>query len=534
MSTTIQGTVAPPPPVVRTADLVELIVRPSDPEGSFQINDEGRFGAGALTQDANGVNLVGLALALGELAADPPVDPDEAAVYAKDVAGTSQVFARSDDGTVHQLTPAAAASPGGANTNVQFNNAGAFDGNADFTYDGTDVSIANALNVSEVQLVDNVASALAVLQGANSYLDIDTLNGNENVVVGSSGGVTPNVFLRAGATELEVHESDGFLATIPDNTSNAFRIAEGALNTYFAVNTNNGTESVQIGTSNTNPLVNVRGSGGLQADAHIDLPGLASDPFVESADGSGAAVSGAATGRLRYNNSTGLWEVSTQASAYAALLTANNTGAVAFNIPDNTTRALVIQEGANEYLECTTTNGASILRLGNVGGGGEPNVIQLSLTNGQSGALQVDAAGNIYFQIDTIGGTKLVFGNAATDPTFEFVGNGPVQLGTAGGHNNFLRILDRTGDPPAAPGAGDVYTKDVAGLTELFYQDDTNQVTQLTSNNQIGAAASAAYTRNATIVEDRTLLASASATTTNNNNVLAALIADLQAKGILG
>lgn len=48
------------------------------------------------------------------------------------------------------------------------------------------------------------------------------------------------------------------------------------------------------------------------------------------------------------------------------------------------------------------------------------------------------------------------------------------------------------------------------------------------------AAQAAAYTRNATIVEDRTLLASASATATNNNNVLAALVADLQAIGILG
>jgi len=48
-----------------------------------------------------------------------------------------------------------------------------------------------------------------------------------------------------------------------------------------------------------------------------------------------------------------------------------------------------------------------------------------------------------------------------------------------------------------------------------------------------GGAASAAYTRNATVVEDRTLLASASATILNNNNVLAALIADLQTRGII-
>lgn len=52
--------------------------------------------------------------------------------------------------------------------------------------------------------------------------------------------------------------------------------------------------------------------------------------------------------------------------------------------------------------------------------------------------------------------------------------------------------------------------------------------------NVIKLFKSAAYTRNATVVEDRTLLASASATTINNNNVLAALIGDLQATGLLG
>ncbi len=44
---------------------------------------------------------------------------------------------------------------------------------------------------------------------------------------------------------------------------------------------------------------------------------------------------------------------------------------------------------------------------------------------------------------------------------------------------------------------------------------------------------SAAYTRNATVVEDRTLLQSSAATILNNNNVLSALIADLQAAGLI-
>lgn len=47
------------------------------------------------------------------------------------------------------------------------------------------------------------------------------------------------------------------------------------------------------------------------------------------------------------------------------------------------------------------------------------------------------------------------------------------------------------------------------------------------------AVQAAAYTRNATIVEDRTLLQSSAATTLNNNNVLAALIADLQSYGLI-
>lgn len=49
----------------------------------------------------------------------------------------------------------------------------------------------------------------------------------------------------------------------------------------------------------------------------------------------------------------------------------------------------------------------------------------------------------------------------------------------------------------------------------------------------VQAPQSEAYSRNAVIVEDRTLLASASATPLNNNNVLAALIADLQERGTI-
>jgi hypothetical protein len=44
-------------------------------------------------------------------AADPAAEANVVKVYAKDVAGTSQLFARTDDGTINQLTPAGGADP---------------------------------------------------------------------------------------------------------------------------------------------------------------------------------------------------------------------------------------------------------------------------------------------------------------------------------------------------------------------------------------------------------------------------------------
>ena len=51
--------------------------------------------------------------------------------------------------------------------------------------------------------------------------------------------------------------------------------------------------------------------------------------FYESNDGSTAPVSGVATGRIRYNDTSGTWQVSTQTSAYVNIALATGTPAYA-------------------------------------------------------------------------------------------------------------------------------------------------------------------------------------------------------------
>lgn len=88
-------------------------------------------------------------------------------------------------------------------------------------------------------------------------------------------------------------------------------------------------------------------------------------------------------------------------------------------------------------------------------------------------------------------------------------------------------------DSGIGSGAADEVNLIAGGLNCLAVRE-VGAVRQIGFYNTTPAPQSAAYSRAATIVESRALLASASATTLNNNNVLAALIADLQAVGLIG
>lgn len=174
---------------------------------------------------------------------------------------------------------------------------------------------------------------------------------------------------------------------------------------------------------------------------------------------------------------------------------------------------------------------------------GTGTVTERHILNGNTGFVRFgDNAGSAVAagDLSSGNGTNEVFWDASAS-TLTFSGSNTVVATADAAATNNLSVT--TGD--ASGGDSGDLSVDVGTATGTT--GDVNVGTANASNVNIGSATnnvgffgvaavgqSAAYTRNATVVEDRTLLASASATTTNNNNVLAALIADLQAIGILG
>jgi len=193
-------------------------------------------------------------------------------------------------------------------------------------------------------------------------------------------------------------------------------------------------------------------------------------------------LTGAATGDLLYDNA-GTWE--------------DTGGKLSWSGADLLINALANVTSFLTIGEATTTRGGGQDSRMRLYGEQSSTITQADFTyDGVKLVINVTGSGNIEIPVRTQFGDEVVFA-----------------------------------EKPAAGIAvatfGAVWVRNDTPNTLMFTRDDDTDV-------EITPPASAAYTRNATVVEDRTLLASASATATNNNNVLAALLADLQAIGILG
>jgi hypothetical protein len=281
--------------------------------------------------------------------------------------------------------------------------------------------------------------------------------------------------------------------TLADNQADAFLIQEGA-NAYVDVTTTDASEHIDFGNATTNPTFGFLGSGDVSVAAGVNVTGALDvdgattldQVSIVTTDGD-FAISGSGdiifTGVEMNFDPTGTYDI-----AMDATFTHTTT------ISDDLADAFLIQEGANAYLDITTLNAGAVMNFGNAttnpsynflgsgttifGGDVDPDAsgndlgnagarwdaflvnfdstgtfaftgstfdidptadITIDLDSGfdmtitvpdnQADAFLIQQAANAYFDVTTSDGSEHVdFGNATTNPTFDFLGSGQVTI----------------------------------------------------------------------------------------------------------
>jgi hypothetical protein len=280
----------------------------------------------------------------------------------------------------------------------------------DVTIQGGDINLDS--NATNINIKDNVANALLIKEGANSYLSIDTTNGSEAVTIhkdtfiggdltvdgditfragqGSSGSITlgdgntdnvvfgadvnsniiPNttnaydlgsssqkwkdLYLSGNAT---IDTITNAKVAIQDNTSSAYVVSEGA-NPYLTLNTTNGSESITL---HKNTLVegNLTVNGditfraGDTTNGTITFGDLNTDNIVFNADLNSNIIPNT-DNTFDLGSSSQKWrDIHVGRDANVDTLKTTK-----ISLSDNLASAISVFEGSNEYIKVTTTNGS--------------------------------------------------------------------------------------------------------------------------------------------------------------------------------
>jgi hypothetical protein len=131
-----------------------------------------------------------------------------------------------DPATTSVISAVPAANPGGATTNVQYNNAGSFAGNTNFIYDGTTVTILNLamssnINLqtqSEVRFQDTTGGQYIGLRASTTVstsftLNLPTTSGTANQVIQTDGSGNLSFATVSGGAQWQAVQSTSFTAT---------------------------------------------------------------------------------------------------------------------------------------------------------------------------------------------------------------------------------------------------------------------------------------------------------------------------------
>lgn len=179
-----------------------------------------------------------------------------------------------------------------------------------------DTAVVGSTSTATLIVVpDNLAGVFRLREtgGATNYLELDTTNAAEQLVVGAPATGTSNTVLRGG--------SGGVHVNVADNTAIAFRLAQSA-NNYIVLDTTDAAEVLTIGSTGTNAQVAVNSGTGT-----LNIGTSASARSVNI--GTGAAVQTVTVGSTTSTSPTTI-QTGTGAMTFTAggVFDVNATGAV--------------------------------------------------------------------------------------------------------------------------------------------------------------------------------------------------------------
>ena len=285
----------------------------------------------------------------------------------------SIIYFKNASGVVTPFT--SGGTPGGATTNVQYNNAGAFAGNANFTYNGTTVTTANDMSIHGITVGQGLTAGVNSTAVGLGVLAVST--GANNVAVGS-GSLAANttatnntavgtVALNANTTGIS-NSAFGSLALFT-NTTGQFNTGLGVnslqLNSTGSNNTAVGLQSLYSNTTaSNNTAVGYQAGYSTQADGDSTFIGYQAGYSFNAGSGSGLNTF---VGRYAgYSTTTGLANTYIgQSAGYAMTTGSQNTILGTFNGNQNgldirtASNYIVLSDGAGNPRITVDNTGAT-------------------------------------------------------------------------------------------------------------------------------------------------------------------------------
>lgn len=338
----------------------------------------------------------------------------------------------------------------------------------------------NANVISPVTVSDQVTIGTAAVVGAellrvvgNTRLEGETAS--SLLAIGDATFVGAEKLRVVGGTRLE----GAITGVLPDNTAAVLDIAEGA-NNILSVSTIDGSEEMAIGTSGVAmdflfPSTGEFQIGSAGGQNSIQLADRANAPTPAADTGKVYSEKVNAISELHFvgDGASAAVQITVDGGVAPNLDVAipDNDG-TAYDIREGTRSYFRIS---------TLDGGNQSMHFGDGAGlGGCSYAFDMKPNSTAFLCRRAAPSAQQEFVIDT-SFNQLRFGNPTTNSTFRFLGDGPLILGSGGfADTASLQFNANPGNPPSATNAGKLFGRDLGSGVELFYIDNSAAIAQMT------------------------------------------------------